>query len=701
MVNLTIAVTIGAAGNSCPIDQRHMLKTLQEMFSGHYIFHEHCYVWKPELVGLHAGSDLLIALSYYSILLLLIYVWSQHQDLPLLKILLLFSALVLCCGTSHLLEVWTIWHPDYWLSGLVKGTSAILSLSSAIALVVVMPKVLAFSSRAPLEATNTALEKEIAERKQTLEELLRSQQTLSLLVEQTPLGFIEWSLDGQVMQWNHVAEKIFGYKKMQAFGHRAHELIKPQSSVKQLQRVLQDCLNFDYTNCITENYHPQDGSSIFCQWHNAPLIESDGTVIGVVSVVEDITKRKLEDDVLSQAYEELEKRVSERTKQLAAANEVLKAEIRERRQVESELANNLELLNLFLEYVPAAIAMFDQQMRYQFVSRHWYSEYNISDDNIIGKSYYDVFPETPERWKKIHQWCLEGYSAECEEDLFIRANGEQQWLKWEIGPWVDIAGKISGIIMSTEVITERKEAQESLKRLNQDLSRSNRELEQFAYVASHDLQEPLRAISSYTQLLAKKYQSHLDAQADKYIHYIVDGATNMQQLIQDLLSFSRVGTHGKQLAVTDCEVVLNRVLDNLNVAIIESDAIVTHDSLPVVMGDDIQLSQLLQNLIGNAIKFRSQELPRVHISAELKAKKWIFSVQDNGIGIEPEYFERIFTIFQRLHTRREYPGTGIGLAVCKKIVERHGGKIWVESELGVGTTFYFSIPQHHHELNII
>ncbi|NET67331.1 MAG: PAS domain S-box protein [Moorea sp. SIO1G6] len=678
-----------------------MLKTLQDMFSGHYLSQEHCYVWKPELVGLHAGSDLLIALSYYSILLLLIYCWSQNQDLPLLKILLLFSAWVLFCGNSHLLEVWRIWHPDYWLSGLVKGTSAILSLSSAIALVVVMPKVLAFSSRAPLEATNTALEKEIAERKQTVEELLRSQQTLSLLVEQTPLGFIEWSLDGEVMQWNHVAEKIFGYSKMEAFGHRAHQLIKPQSSVEQFQRVLQDCLNFQYSNCITENYHPQDGSSIFCQWHNAPLIESDGTIIGVVSVVQDITKRKLEDDVLTQAYEELEQRILERTKQLAAANQVLKAEIRERRQVESELGNNLELLNRFLEYVPAAIAMFDKQMRYQFVSRHWYSDYNISDDNIIGKSYYEVFPETPEGWKKIHQRCLEGYSAECEEDLFIRANGEQQWLKWEIGPWVDIAGKISGIIMSTEVITERKEAQEALKRLNQDLSRSNRELEQFAYVASHDLQEPLRAISSYTQLLAKKYQSNLDAQADKYIHYIVDGATNMQQLIQDLLSFSRVGTHGKELAATDCEVVLNRVLDNLNVAIIESDAIVTHDSLPVVMGDDIQLSQLLQNLIGNAIKFRSQELPRVHISAELKAKEFIFSVRDNGIGIEPEYFERIFTIFQRLHTRREYPGTGIGLAVCKKIVERHGGKIWVESELGVGTTFYFSIPQHHQDLNII
>ncbi|NEQ80401.1 MAG: PAS domain S-box protein, partial [Moorea sp. SIO2I5] len=347
-----------------------MLKTLQDMFSGHYLSHEHCYVWKSELVGLHAGSDLLIALSYYSILLLLIYFWSQNQDLPLLKIFLLLSPLVLFSGTSHLLEVWTIWHPNYWLSGLVKGTSAILSLSSAIALVVLMPKVLALSSPAQLYATNTALEREIAQHNKTVEELLRSQQALSLLVEQTPLGFIEWSLDGEVMQWNHVAEKIFGYKKIDAFGHRAHEFMKPQSSVEQLQRVLQDCLNSDYTNCITENYHPQDGSNIFCQWHNAPLIESDGTIIGMVSVVEDITKRKLEEDVLSQAYEELEKRVLERTKQLAAANEVLKAEIKERRLVESELGNNLELLNLFLEDVPAAIAILDQQMRYQFVSRH-------------------------------------------------------------------------------------------------------------------------------------------------------------------------------------------------------------------------------------------------------------------------------------------------------------------------------------------
>ncbi|WP_242058669.1 CHASE3 domain-containing protein [Microcoleus sp. FACHB-SPT15] len=256
---------------------------------------------------------------------------------------------------------------------------------------------------------------------------------------------------------------------------------------------------------------------------------------------------------------------------------------------------------------------------------------------------------------------------------------------------------------------ERKQAEASLKQLNDELEarvqertteleeantnllRSNRELEQFAYVASHDLQEPLRAVNSYAQLITRKYQGNLDAKADKYLGYITEGATRMQQLINDLLAFSRVGTHGKPLVLTDCELVLSQVLDNLKVAIAENQASVTHDPLPSVMGDGIQLIQLLQNLIANGMKFRREELPHVHVSANEQEHEWVFCVRDNGIGIESEYFERIFTIFQRLHSKSEYPGTGIGLAVCKKIVERHGGRIWVESIPGVGTAFYFTI----------
>ena len=241
-------------------------------------------------------------------------------------------------------------------------------------------------------------------------------------------------------------------------------------------------------------------------------------------------------------------------------------------------------------------------------------------------------------------------------------------------------------------ITERKRAEEKLKVTLADLERSNKELEQFAYVASHDLQEPLRMVSSYTQLLARRYQGQLDAEANEFIAYAVDGANRMQGLINDLLAYSRVGTRGKGFEPTDCTAVLDQALANLKAAMEKSGAVVTHDPLPTVMADNLQLVQLFQNLIGNAIKFHVEKPPRIHVSAEQKGNEWVFSVRDNGIGIDPQYAERIFIIFQRLHTREEYPGTGIGLAICKKIVERRGGRIWVESQLGKGSTFYFTIP---------
>ncbi|MEA1905911.1 MAG: ATP-binding protein [Euryarchaeota archaeon] len=243
-----------------------------------------------------------------------------------------------------------------------------------------------------------------------------------------------------------------------------------------------------------------------------------------------------------------------------------------------------------------------------------------------------------------------------------------------------------------EQITRRETAEGELKRTVTDLRRSNAELEQFAYVASHDLQEPLRMVSSYMQLLSRRYVGKLDSDADDFIGFAVDGAKRMQVLINDLLVYSRVGTRGKPFEPTNCEDVLNQVLSNLEVAIDESGAVFTHDLLPTVAADASQLTQLFQNLIGNAIKFHGDDPPLVHVAAERKGDEWEFSVTDNGIGIEPEYFERIFVIFQRLHGREEYSGTGIGLAVCKKIVERHGGRMWVESEQGRGATFCFTIP---------
>ncbi len=241
-------------------------------------------------------------------------------------------------------------------------------------------------------------------------------------------------------------------------------------------------------------------------------------------------------------------------------------------------------------------------------------------------------------------------------------------------------------------VAERKRVEEALRQSVAELERSNVDLAQFAYVASHDLQEPLRMISSYVQLLARRYKGRLDADADDFIGYAVDGATRMQTLINDLLTYSRASARSKAFEATDCVLVLEQTLVNLKEQIRKNSVVVTHDPLPTVMANGSQLAHLFSNLIENAIKFHGDEPPRVHISAKRKGDEWEVLVTDNGIGIEPQYFDRIFKVFQRLHRKNEYPGTGIGLALCKKIVERHGGRIWIESKPGEGTTFFFTIP---------
>ena len=267
---------------------------------------------------------------------------------------------------------------------------------------------------------------------------------------------------------------------------------------------------------------------------------------------------------------------------------------------------------------------------------------------------------------------------------------------------------IAGLVVHSEM-RHRRQAEDDVRQLNadlerkvadrtaelaeraKDLERSNMELQQFAYVASHDLQEPLRTIASFTQLLAKRYGDKLDDTAREFIAFAVDGSKRMQTLINDLLSFSRVGTQGRSLVPVSTDAVLDAVLKNLKRSTEESRAIITRDPLPVVLADELQLSQIMQNLIGNAIKFRRDGSAIVHIGAEQTPTGWNISVRDNGIGVAPEHSERIFVIFQRLHTKTQYPGTGIGLAICKKIAERHGGRIWLEPTPGGGSTFIFSI----------
>jgi PAS domain S-box-containing protein len=277
--------------------------------------------------------------------------------------------------------------------------------------------------------------------------------------------------------------------------------------------------------------------------------------------------------------------------------------------------------------------------------------------------------------------------------VVVGRDGKRTHVDANGAPTFDLTGQLVGAVLVLHDVTERDRAEHQLRQRTEELARSNRDLEQFAYVASHDLQEPLRAVAGPLQLLQRRYEGQLDARADEFIGHAVDGATRMQALIDDLLSYSRVGRLEDPKQSVSAEHALQSALKNLAVVIQETGAEITHDALPAVQAISTQLTLLFQNLIGNAIKFRQKDrAPRIRIGAEPVGDQWQFSVADNGIGIADQYFDRIFVIFQRLHTRREYPGTGLGLALCKRIVEHHGGKIWVESTPGEGATFFFTMP---------
>ena len=313
-------------------------------------------------------------------------------------------------------------------------------------------------------------------------------------------------------------------------------------------------------------------------------------------------------------------------------------------------------------------------------------------EEVIGMPMVELYSD-PESRKKLLSELMKKLYLKNYEVKIKRKDGVIRDLLANLKLIKDSNGDILRIDKTFSDITERKQAEEKLRETLKDLERSNKDLEQFAYVASHDLQEPLRMVASYVQLLARRYKGKLDSDADDFIAYAVEGAIRMQRMINDLLAYSRVETRGKEPKMTDYAYALGQAIANLHVAIEKSGAVVSNDDLPTINADQPQIVQLFQNLIDNSIKFRSKEQLRVHVGVKKKEKEWLFSVRDNGIGIDPQYGERIFVIFQRLHEKGKYPGTGIGLSVCKRIVERHGGRIWVESKSRKGSTFFFTIPR--------
>jgi len=498
---------------------------------------------------------------------------------------------------------------------------------------------------AELRETNEQLQLELSERKQADEKLVASETRYRRLFESAKDGILILDAEtGLIVDVNPFLMTLLGYSHEDFLGKNLWEL----GFFKDIEANEANFLELQQKEYI--------------RYEDLPLETTNGKRMNV--------------EFISNVYQ-------------VDRHKVIQCNIRditERKVVMDHLRQSEERFSKAFHANPAAMIITRMSDgRIIDVNESYQQILGYTSEELIGKTGFalNITNSPEERQNLVAQLRTDGSVRNYETNLRSKSGEIRQGLfSLEV---VELGGE-KCILTIIYDITERKRAEGELKR-------SNAELEQFAYVASHDLQEPLRAVAGMVQLLGQRYQGKLDERADEYIGLAVDAADRMQRLINDLLDYSRVDRFGRSFERVDTERLLNTALANLQVAVQESNAQITHDPLPMVMADAIQMIQLLQNLIGNAIKFRGARPLHIHIGAEKVKQAWQFAVRDNGIGIEPQYFERIFLVFQRLHTRREYPGTGIGLALCKKIIERHGGLIWVESQPEQGTTFYFTIPE--------
>lgn len=487
---------------------------------------------------------------------------------------------------------------------------------------------------------------------------LASEEIVRLAVEASPSGMIMTDAGGKIVLVNAEVERLFGYRREELLdrsidilvpkagraahgGHRASFIAKPEARRMGVGRDLYGVR--------------KDGAQIPVEIGLNPIRTKDGLM--VLSAITDISERK---------------RAEATTRRLAEREQLLLAVV----ESSDDAIVTKSLDGIITGWNAAAELLFGHAAQ-----------------DAIGKSIDIIVPaELRSEVSVILNRIRGGERIDHHETVRVSKDGRKIDVSLSVFPLRSSTGEIIGAAKVARDITRQKQDQKALAAYDEELKRSNADLEQFAYVASHDLQEPLRMVASYTELLADHYKGKVDKKAEKYIHYAVDGAKRMQQLIKDLLAYSRIDSEAKTPTIIKSEAVVGDVLDRLKVAIEESHAQIAYDGLPAVHADTAQLAQVFQNLIGNALKFHGEHTPQIRIGAERKSDNWVFRVEDNGIGIDEQYAERVFQMFQRLHERGRFAGSGIGLAIAKKIVERHGGRIWFDSKPDNGTTFYFTMP---------
>ena len=658
--------------------------------AGPFMPHGHCYFWTGGLVALHAVSDTLTALAYYSIPVTLIAFVRRRRDLDFHWMFVCFAVFILACGTTHLLEVWNIWHGNYWLAGGFKAATALASVPTAVLLVRLLPQALALPSPTQLRVANETLRAEVAERERANDSLRHSEQRFRLLVESVrDYAIFRLDPEGRVVSWNAGAARIKGYSVEEIIG-RHFSVFYPAEDIAggKPQAELQAA--------VAEGRHEEEGWRLHKDgtrfWANVVIsaIRDDaGTLRGFAKVTRDVTARRQTEELLRRRTEELARSEARRQgdERLQAVIEHLSEGL-----VISDLEGNL------LHWNHAASEM------HGFSHPHEFRERLADDQNPCEMLTLDGSPLPFEQWP-LARICRGETLHNLELRLRHLHAGRERTFAYNGGVVRD-AGGASLAFLSIIDITERKRAEAEILQLNDELEQrvarrtaelqaANRELESFSYSVSHDLRAPLRAIDGYSLILLEDDAPRLDEEGRRVLGVVRGEARRMGQLVDELLAFSRLGRQALHRSAVDMTALARAAFAEAAPPAAASRAIAwSLENLPPAVGDATLLRQVWANLLSNALKFTRERTPAViTVSGTRGDGENLYRVRDNGAGFDMRYVDKLFGVFQRLHTEDEFEGTGVGLAIAQRIIERHGGRIWAEGKPEEGAAFHFALPQ--------
>ncbi|HWP93072.1 MAG TPA: PAS domain S-box protein [Thermodesulfobacteriota bacterium] len=720
--------------------------------SDKFIPHGHCYLWKPGLVWLHVITDSLVALSYFTIPFTIVYFVHKRRDIPFNWMFMAFAIFIVACGTTHLMGVWTVWNPSYWLSGIVKSVTAIASVTTAILLVRIIPDALAIPSPQELAIANSKLQEEITERKRAEEALRASEEKFRAVAETANDAIISADGRGNVIYFNKGAELIFGYSRSELIG-KPLTLLMPDRFHDAHKHGLKRFLSTGEARVIGKTVElvgkRKDGTEFPVELSLASWKTDEGTFFS--GILRDVTERKVAEEALQKAQVDLEKRVRERTAEL-------ETEITERTRVEEALKENLVLLskkNRHEAVIRTVTQSVHQSIDLQDVLENAVEAMIVNIDKADNIGIYLV--EGQEAVLKAHKglthWYLERagripyskgltwktirdgkprYCSDTDKDEFIGPAGKELGIKSylslpinfdektigaininsftkgaleeELGLIETVRKQIEIAVKNAKQTEALRQSEEEIRKINEELEKRviertrqlemvNRELEAFSYSVSHDLRAPLRAIDGFSRILFEDYSDKIDDEGRRLLSVIRKNTQNMGQLIDDLLSFSRLGRQEMKLSEINMSELARIIFEEIKPNDPAHNLKLEINSLPPAYGDRAMIKQVFANLLSNAVKFsRKKEESIIEVGGRIEGIENLYYVRDNGVGFDMNYVDKLFGVFQRLHSQGEFEGTGVGLALVKRIIHRHGGRVWAEGQVGEGATFYFTLP---------